>query len=84
MVKVKFFGTFRLDTGVHELGTDAGSVKELLEKIPAEILRISPEAQIDRKALSGCIVAVNGKQVKPGARLCSGDEVWLVPAVAGG
>ena len=84
MIKVRLFGILRLDTGVKELSLEARSVKELLDAAAAELSRAKPEAGLDRKALSGCIVAVNGRQVNPSAALTDGDEVWLVPAIAGG
>lgn len=84
MVHIKTFGVFRLDTGVKELELEADSVRALLNALPEEIKRLNPDAQWDRTALKGCIVSVNGKQVKPSAKLRDGDEVWLVPAVAGG
>lgn len=84
MVNVKTFGVFRLDTGVSELSVEASSVKELLKKLPEAIVAVKPEAKVDASALKGCIIAVNGKQVKLSAKLNDGDSVWLVPAVAGG
>ena len=84
MVKVKTFGTFRLDTGVRELELEAHSVKELLRAAEREFKRLSPDSAVDMRALRGCIVSVNGVQVKPSHTLCDGDIVWLMPAVAGG
>lgn len=84
MVRVKMFGVLRLDTGVRELELEAGSVRELLEKTAAELARRGCTAAAGRDALKGCVTAVNGRQVKPSFRLSDGDEVWLVPAVAGG
>ena len=84
MVKVKTFGVFRLDVGVSDLEIEASSVKELLGKLPDAIREKNPAADVDMKALRGCIIAVNGKQVKASSKLHNGDSVWLVPAVAGG
>ena len=84
MVKVKTFGVFRLDVGVSDLEIEASSVKELMSKLPEAIKAKNPDADVDTKALKGCIIAVNGKQVKASAKLQNGDSVWLVPAVAGG
>ena len=84
MVNVKIFGVFRLDVGVSELEMEASSVKELLSKLPGAIREINPSAVVDGKMLKGCIISVNGKQVKTSAKLQNGDSVWLVPAVAGG
>lgn len=84
MVKVKIFGVFRLDTGIKELMVEAGSVPELLEAVAKEAQRVNPASTITEKALRGCIVSVNGSQVSLRAGLNDGDEVMLVPAVAGG
>ena len=84
MVKVRTFGTFRLDTGIKELDLEVSNVKELLDAVAARINTQSPESGVDRRSLKGCIVSVNGRQVRTSARLADGDEVWLVPAVAGG
>lgn len=84
MIKVRLFGVFRLDTRVKELDMEAGSVKELLKKLPDEIRRVRPGTAISEKALRGCIIAVNSRQVGKNAPLRDGDEVWLVPSVAGG
>lgn len=84
MVKVKMFGIFRLDTGLKELSLEADSVKAVLHMTAEEIKKSAPDCGIDIASLKGCIIAVNGKQVKPSQMLRDGDEVWLVPAVAGG
>ncbi len=83
MVKVKLFGVLRLDCGVKELELEAGSVKELLDKTAQE-LAARGAVGVDRNTLKGCVTAVNGRQVKPSCKLNDGDQVWLVPAVAGG
>ena len=36
------------------------------------------------KDVKGCIVCLHDKQVRPSTKLNDGDEVVLVPAVAGG
>jgi molybdopterin converting factor small subunit len=84
MVKVRLFGVFRLDSGVKELDTDAGSVRELLPLIIRESKRINPKNTMTVKDLKGCIISVNGRQVGLEAKLSDGDDVVLVPAVAGG
>lgn len=84
MVNVRFFGVFRLDSGLKEMSAEAGSVKELFPQIIAEAKKINPRTTLTEKDLRGCIIAVNGRQVKPGAVLKDGDEIVLVPAVAGG
>ena len=84
MVKVKLFGVFRLDSGVKSLEADVTTVKTLYPLIVAEAKRLDPRSTLSEKDLRGCIVAVNGRQVKPNTTLSDGDEVVLVPAVAGG
>ena len=84
MVTVKLFGTLRLDSGLRELSADAHSVKELYPILVKEIRRVKPDSTVTEKSLRACLVAVNGKQVKAGTKLQNGDQVWLLPAVAGG
>ena len=84
MVTVKLFGTFRLDTRLKVVELEASSVKELLPLIMAEVKKLDPSTQLTEKDLKGCIISVNGKQSKLRAKLNNGDEVCLMPAVAGG
>lgn len=84
MVNVRIFGVFRLDTGLKQMSAEAKSVRELLPMVLAEAKRQNPGADADMKALRGCVVVVNGKQAPLSAELHDGDEVMLVPAVAGG
>ena len=84
MVKVRLFGVFRLDSGVRELSIDASRVKDIFPIIVEEVKKKDPHTAITVKDLKGCIIAVNGNQVGIGAKLTDGDEVLLVPAVAGG
>ncbi len=84
MVRVKFFGTLRLDTGVRELEADAGSVRELLSALARELASLAPDADIAEKELRACLIAVNGEQASLRTKLKNGDLVCLFPAVAGG
>ena len=84
MVKVKVFGWFRLDSGIKEITVHANTVRDLFPLLIQEAKRINPETTLKEKDLEGCVVAVNGKQVKINTKLKDGDEVFLVPAVAGG
>ncbi|MDO4573195.1 MAG: MoaD/ThiS family protein [Clostridia bacterium] len=84
MVTVKLFGTFRLDSRLKVLQLDVSSVKEIYPLIISEIKKIDPSTELTEKDLKGCIVAVNGKQARLNAKLRDGDEVCLMPAVAGG
>lgn len=84
MVSVKLFGTFRLDSGIKELELDISSIKKLLPLIMDEVKRRDPETELTIKDLKGCIFSLNGKQVGINSKLKDGDELYLVPAVAGG
>ena len=84
MVKVKLFGTLRLDSGIKELTAEADSVRALYPLILAEIRQRKPDSGITEKDLRACLAAVNGSQASPRARLRDGDVVYLFPAVAGG
>ncbi len=84
MVTVKLFGTLRLDSGVKQLQAEAGSIKELYPLILREIREKKPGTKLSEKDLRACMVAVNGTQVSPRAKLRDGDVVTLFPAVAGG
>ncbi len=84
MITVKLFGTFRLDSGIKELSLEAGSVKEILPLIMAEVLQRDPDTTLTMKDLKGCIVSINGKQAGLKAKLNDGDALFLFPAVAGG
>ena len=84
MVTVKLFGTLRLDSGVKELTAEADSVRALYPLIHAEIRNRKPDSGITEKTLKSCLIAVNGKQVTPQAKLRDGDTVYLFPAAAGG
>ena len=84
MVTVKIFGTLRLDSGVKELHVEADSVPELTRQVYAEAMRLKPDSGIRMKDVKGCMVVVNGKRVRPNAKLHDGDEIMLVPASGGG
>ncbi|MBR3586726.1 MAG: MoaD/ThiS family protein [Oscillospiraceae bacterium] len=84
MVTVKLFGTLRLDSGIRELTAEADSIRALYPLILAEIREQKPDCGVTEKTLHACLVAVNGKQVSPRAKLRDGDTVYLFPAVAGG
>ena len=75
MITVKLFGLVRLQTGIKELQVDAANVRQLKK----ELTRHIPEAQI-----KGCVLLVNGKSVNHFTKLKDGDQVMLMPPVAGG
>ncbi len=78
MITVKLFGLLRLDTGIRELQVEASNVRQLKQ----EILRTTD--RITRESLSGCVILVNGAPCKPWTKLNNGDQVTLLPPVAGG
>ena len=84
MVKVKLFGTLRLDSGVKEFSAEASSVRELYPLLLREIRAKGPDCGVTQADLKACLVAVNGQQVTPRAKLQDGDTVCFFPAVAGG
>ena len=75
MITVKLFGLVRLETGIKELQIDAPNVKELKRAL----VRYIPEEKIN-----GCVLLVNGKQTNRFTKLQDGDQVMLMPPVAGG
>ena len=75
MITVKLFGLVRLQTGIKELQIEAANVKELKKALTRHI----PEAQI-----KGCVLFLNGRQANRFTKLKDGDQVMLMPPVAGG
>ena len=75
MITVKLFGLVRLETGIKELQIEAASVKELKKELSRHI----PEEMI-----KGCVLLVDGKQANRFTKLKDGDQVMLMPPVAGG
>ena len=75
MIRVKLYGLLRLDTGMKELTLEAGSVKEVLELL---------SDRIPMQTLKSCAVLVNGGPANKRTKLHGGDEVSLLPPVAGG
>ena len=75
MITVKLFGLIRLETGIKELQVEAVNVGQLQKALTQWI----PEEKI-----KGCVLLVNGKQANRFTKLKSGDQVMLMPPVAGG
>ena len=69
MITVKLFGLVRLETGIKELQIDAE--KALTQYIPEE-------------KINGCVLLVGGKQANRFTKLKDGDQVMMMPPVAGG
>lgn len=84
MITAKIFGTFRLDSGLKQLQAEVRTAKELYPIIMEEVKRMNPDTKLTIKDVKGCILSRGGKQISPSTRLCDGDVICLVPAVAGG
>ncbi|MDO4816567.1 MAG: MoaD/ThiS family protein [Bacillota bacterium] len=85
MVTVKLFGTFRLDSRLNgAIEMDVKKVKDIYPLIITEIKKHDPCTSLTEADFKGCVVSVNGKQVNLRYKLNDGDEVYLMPAVAGG
>ena len=75
MITVRLFGLVRLETGIKELQVEADNVRQLQKALTRWI----PE-----ETIKGCVLLVNGKQANRFTKLKSGDQVMLMPPVAGG
>ena len=75
MITVKLFGLVRLQTGIKELQIDAANVRELKKALTRHI----PEEMV-----KGCVLLINGRQANRFTKLKDGDQVMLMPPVAGG
>ncbi|MGI5977682.1 MAG: MoaD/ThiS family protein [Candidatus Limivicinus sp.] len=71
MIKVRFFGPLRLDTGIKSLETGAGDIKELLRNAEAA-------SKIPAGTLKYCNIFVNNRKIKSNEKLHDGDEVMLL------
>ena len=76
MITVKLYGLLRLDSGIKEKQLDAATVKQVLEALA--------DCGIPKKDLNGCVILVNGAPCKSWTKLKDGDQVTLLPPVAGG
>ena len=75
MITVKLFGLVRVETGIKQLQVEAANVRQLQKELSQYI----PE-----EAIKGCVLLVNGKRANRFTKLTSGDQVMLMPPVAGG
>ena len=75
MIRVKLFGLVRLETGIKELQVEAATVRELKKELSRHI----PE-----ETIKGCVLLVNGRPANYFTKLKDGDQVMLMPPVAGG
>ncbi|MCL6477940.1 MAG: MoaD/ThiS family protein [Peptococcaceae bacterium] len=82
MVTVRYFGPTRLLTGRSGVQVEAGSVKELLEKLS------SLEQDVSLKTLQNSLIFVNGTSIQKlqgfKTKLQDGDEVQLFSPMGGG
>ena len=75
MITVRLFGLVRLETGIKEFQVEADNVRQLQKALTRWILE---------EKIKGCVLLVNGKQANRFTKLKSGDQVMLMPPVAGG
>ena len=83
-VHIKLLGLFRLDTGLHELDAEGERVRDLYPVLLKRAREVKPDTTVTQADLEGCIILVNGKQVKKNMRLSDGDSVHLMSPVCGG
>jgi len=84
MITVKLFGTMYTDSRIKEMQVDAKTISDIYLPVFEEIKRKNPETEITLADLKDCLVAINGKRVKPKSPVKDGDEVWFFTAVGGG
>ena len=76
MITVKLYGLLRVESGIRELQMEADHPKAMFDRLQA--------AGLDRNALKGCYVLINGAPASRRATFKDGDVVQLLPPVAGG
>lgn len=76
MITVKLYGLLRLDSGIRACQLEADTLSQVFTQLEARGL--------SRKALSGCVVLVNGRPARRHQPLSPGDTIQLLPPVAGG
>lgn len=84
MVKVKLFGTFRLESGIKELDLEAKVVRDLFPLILTKIKEAKPYTKIQLKNINGSTVIVNDKFADKNTKLNDDDVVMLLSPVCGG
>ncbi|MGI6136842.1 MAG: MoaD/ThiS family protein [Clostridiales bacterium] len=82
MIKVEFFGLYRLNYGMAEWETDAKDINDLLKKLHHY------NSFYTVKELKNSIILVNGKNFmdlkKYRTKLNPGDEVFIMSPASGG
>ena len=76
MITVKLYGLLRIDSGIKERNIEAGSINDVFQDLMNQ--------GIPRKALTGCVILVNGKTARKRTILPDGDVVTMMSPVAGG
>ena len=76
MITVKLYGLLRIDSGIKERNIEAGSINDVFQDLMNQ--------GIPRKALTGCVILVNGKTARKRTILHDGDVVTMMSPVAGG
>lgn len=76
MITERLYGLLRLDSGMGVCQLEADTLGQVFTQLEA--------LGLSRKALSGCIVLVNGSPARRNQPLSQGDTVQLLPPVAGG
>lgn len=83
MIKVRFFGLLRLDSGIKEMFVEAANVKELLAAVAAKT-----NGMFSAKDLKGYLIYINGtlstKLKGYRTKLKDGDEVIMMNPSSGG
>ena len=80
MINIKMFGSLRLKTGFKGATVDYSEVSTVKEACEY----ISGVTGKNVKEFHNCNYIVNGKMVKPNAKLADGDELVLMAASGGG
>ena len=75
MITVRLYGLVRLETGIKELQIEAATVSQLKRELARTI---------SNETVKSCVLLVNGKQANRFTKLNNGDQVMLMPPVAGG
>ena len=83
-VNVILLGLFRLDSGLHEISLEANKVKDLYPQLLEKARERNPQTTVTKADLDGCVVLVNGRKSRKGAKLSEGDTVHLMSPVCGG
>lgn len=82
MVTVRFFGMLRMDLKQPSLAAEAGSVRELIDRIEQQI------GLKDKRSLRHAVIFINGENILHlrglRTRLKDGDEVQFFSPATGG